>query len=250
MQKSLDRLSVDLQKQGITLVVVIVPNKSTIYSQYMPNEIPVIGREGDIDDFLQYLRMSGKTTIIDLRETLSEQSRNQQLYYKTDTHWNDLGTYYAYLQIMKILSGRYPTLHPHPLSDFNRLDLGNSTRDLVRIIGVSGHAEENWMFVPKFEVHLKASSEDVPTGVMPIRAVINSDRSLPSLLVFHDSFYVTLARFMEPHFSRIRTIPYRVNDDTWTLKWIQQEQPNIVMIEFVERYLQYSVPSLLKTITP
>ena len=45
LQVGLDRLNMELSKNGITLLVVIPPNKSTIYSQYMPEQIPVIGQK-------------------------------------------------------------------------------------------------------------------------------------------------------------------------------------------------------------
>jgi alginate O-acetyltransferase complex protein AlgJ len=245
LQERLDQLSLDLEGEGITLFVVVVPNKSTVYPQYMPDEIPVLGQKREIDEFVRVLKGSGKTHVIDLRKALEQASQIQPVYYKTDTHWNDMGAYCSYVEIMNSLSSLNPTLQPRALSEFTYVQTKSSTRDLVRVIGLTNYTEANWMLVPKYVVHLRETKEKLPNEDLYIRTVTNSDSSLPHLLILHDSFYGTLARFIEPHFSRTKTIPYSEKNATWTLDWIEQEHPDIVIIEFVERYLDDSLPALL-----
>lgn len=244
LQKNLDQLKKDLRKQGITLLVVIPPNKSTIYSQYMPEQIAVVGEKSRLDQFLEYMKLYGDTFILDLRPVLLDASRAQDVYNKTDTHWNDVGAYYGYMEIMRRLALDYPQLTPHPISDFNYTHAGDSVRDLSSVMGLSNYLEENWVLIPDFDVQLNEEKIALPDGLRYIRSVTNTDKQLPKLLVFHDLFYGQLAHFIEPHFSVVKTIPFASTEGIWSLDWIQQEKPDIVIIEIVERSIDNTLPML------
>lgn len=245
LQKNLDRLNMDLRKKSITLLVVIPPNKSTIYPQNMPAQIPVIGNPSRLDQLLEYMKLHGDTTILDLRPTLFEASRSQDVYYKTDTHWNDVGAYYAYVEIMRTLALHYPLLTPHPISDFKYTYTGDSIRDLPSLMGLSSYAEENWVLVPNFDIQLEEAKIVLPDE-RNIRTIINANKQLPNLLVFSDSYYGSLSHFIEPHFSRVKTIPFSNEDGVWSLDWIRREDPDIVVIELVERYFDIGLQILLR----
>jgi hypothetical protein len=245
LQKNLDQLSMELKQKGITLLVVIPPNKTTIYSQDMPVQIPVIGSTSRLDQFVQHMKLNGRTSILDLRPVLLDASHSQQVYYRTDTHWNDLGAYYGYAATLNALSSDYPQIKPHGRSDFRYIYAGNSTHELPLLMGLSSYLEADWVMVPDFEVHLDESKIALPDGRY-IRTVTNVEKQLPELLVFGDSFYGALAHFVEPHFSRVKTIPFTYEDGIWSLDWIQHENPDVVIIEVVERYIDVTLPKLFE----
>lgn len=244
LQQELSLLSADLEKKGITLLVVIPPNKSTVYSRYMPEEIPVIGETPRLDQFIEFMNLYGGVSIVDLRQTLRSASLSQDVYFKTDTHWNDMGAYYGYVEIMHALSSDYPVLKPRSLSDFEYKKAGDSIRDIPLLMGLLDYKETGWALIPKFEVELKETSVVLPDGTRRIRTVTNIDKQLPELLVFGDSFYGRLAHFVEPHFSRVVTVPFTGAEGIWSLDWIQRENPDIVIIEVVERYIDVTLPML------
>jgi len=245
LQKELDRLNSDLEKKGATLLVVIPPNKSTIYSQYMPVEIPVLGRKSQLDQFIEYMNLHGDTFILDLRKTLMDGSRFQPLYYKTDTHWNDIGAYYGYKEIMHVLALKYSSLRPHPITDYKYVVKPDSVRDIPLLLGLSNYKEEDRAMVPNFKIQLEEVKKALPDGRY-IRTITNVDKQLPRLLVFGDSFYSSLSQFIEPHFSRVETIPFTYENGVWSLDWIQRENPDIVIIEIVERYIDVTLPMLFE----
>jgi len=244
LQQELSWLSADLEKKGITLLVVIPPNKSTVYSRYMPEEIPVIGEKPRLDQFIEFMNLYGGVSIIDLRQTLRSASLSQDVYYKTDTHWNDMGAYYGYVEILGALSSDYPNLEPRLLSDFEYKKAGESTRDIPLLMGLMNYKEEGWALIPKFEVQLNETSVVSPNGTRHIRTITNIDKQLPELMVFGDSFYGALAHFVEPHFSKVTAIPFTGAEGIWSLDWIQRENPDIVIIEVVERYIDVTLPML------
>jgi hypothetical protein len=68
----------------------------------------------------------------------------------------------------------------------------------------------------------------------------------PKLLVFHDSSYASLAKFMLPHFSSIWSVDLGSGTGSWNAGWVEQADPDIVMIQLVERYLDTLLPALLE----
>jgi len=245
LQRNLHQLNMQLRQKGITLLVVIPPNKSTVYSQFMPEQIPVIGQKSSLDQFVEYMKLNGDAFVLDLRQTLLDASGSREVYYKTDTHWNDVGAYYGYAAIMQTLAVDYPELVPHPLSDFEYTHVADSVHELPLLMGLSSYKEANFDLFPNFEVQLKAEEISLPDGRY-IRTVTNTDQQLPKLLVFGDSFYGPLAHFIEPHFSRVKTIPFTYKSGVWSLDWIAQENPDIVIIEIVERYIDVTLPRLFE----
>ncbi|MBI5295794.1 MAG: hypothetical protein HY869_09985 [Chloroflexi bacterium] len=250
IQKALDQLSSELEKQGKTLLVVIAPNKSTIYAQYMPAEIPVLGERSRLDQFTGYMQEHGSTRVIDLRQDLISASREHDVYYKVDTHWNDMGAYYAYREILDALSSRDPRLHSHPLSDFDYTMMQyNINPDLPRALGLPVFAEPRWKLTPRFPVQeLTVVGRITVSSNRELLTLEGTDKNLPSLLVYHDSFYAAyggLSHLLEPNFRRIITVPFVAEPAIWSLDWIQKEGPDIVIIEVVERYLNLTLPKLL-----
>jgi alginate O-acetyltransferase complex protein AlgJ len=243
IQQTLDNLNRDLAKQGIILVVVIPPNKESVYPQYMPGEIPILRDKSRLDQFMEYMQSHAETRIIDLEPVMKEASTSQQVYFRTDSHWNQYGAYLAYQKILSVLSEEYPALHVHPLSDYQIALGGKTMRDLANIIGVPGIQEMDWVFSPKFSI--QAQAIDIPVEAGDVRMVSTEDRTLPSAVIFHDSFFVSLSHFFEPHFSKMTSVPF-ANQNIWKLSWIKQQNPDIVIIELVERYL-WHLPDLLAT---
>ncbi len=244
LQRGLDRLNAELKDKGIHLLVVIPPSKSTIYPQYMPDGIPVTGQSSRLDQFLTYMRDNGKTPILDLRPALLAASRNQQVYFKTDTHWNDNGVFVAYQAIMQTLVTTNPALVPHDLSAYDYVYAGDFVRDLPPLMGLPDYKEATSVLVPKEERQMKITSISMPDG-RSIRLAENEDAQLPRLLVFGDSFYESLAPFVEQHFSHTTYIPFTYDSDTWSLNWIDKEQPEYVIIEITERHIELCLLRLL-----
>lgn len=246
LQQALDRLNAELTGQGKTLLVVVAPNKSSIYSQFMPAQIPVLGETSRLDQFLNYMRQHGQTRVLDLRPTLIEASQSGDVYYKVDTHWNDMGAYYAYRGILNALSD--PRLQPHPLSDYDIVPQHDlKVPDLPMVLGVPQYEEVHQALVLKKPVQVtEISAIPLPNDRQVL--ITTSSDGLPSLLIYHDSFYITydsLSHLMQPHFSRLTAIPFVLKPGIWSLDWIQKENPDIVVIEVVERYLDTTLPRLL-----
>jgi alginate O-acetyltransferase complex protein AlgJ len=240
-QNRFDKLFDQLLQKGIALIVVIAPDKSTIYSEYMPNQIvKEASSQSRLDQFVDYMHKFGKTPIIDLRSELIMARKTEQVFYKTNTHWTPFGEYIAYKKILSQLSHQFPEIVAHPLSDYYEVHAGLIIHDIPRILGTPSIKEDYWTLQPKFETGTNTREIPLSDGTS-IRFSRNQKRNLPSILIYHDSFLVGVVPFLEPHFGQITSIPNTPVAGIWNLNWVDQVHPDIVIIEFAERYLNYNL---------
>lgn len=96
MQKAKDFYA----KRGIDYVIAVVPNKEGLYSEYMPLRMQKsrVSDESRTDRAIAYAQKHTNVAIINWRDALSKAKTEipHALYYKKDTHWNNLGAYVAY----------------------------------------------------------------------------------------------------------------------------------------------------------
>jgi alginate O-acetyltransferase complex protein AlgJ len=234
----LNKIDDQTREYGGELIVVVAPDKSTIYPQYMPDEIVIIGQASNLDRLIEYVNKNSDVQMLDLRPVLSEASRSEEIYYKTDTHWNCLGGFYASNEILSKISASYPDIQPHTLNDFT-FSTTSMVMDIPNMMGWD--IEEKMVYLkPRFETDLSiVQANDLHPKNQPLEIKINSRKDLPELMVFHDSFYACLGPFIEPNFSRTISTHFKDAELPDYLDMISSEQPDIVIIEFVERYMDF-----------
>jgi alginate O-acetyltransferase complex protein AlgJ len=241
--KRLLQLMVQLQEKtnqnGGHFLLIIPPDKSSAYSQYMPSEVPVIGQDSNVDRFLAYAKKNSKLEVLDLRPALIRASQTTQVYYKTDTHWNCQGAYAAYQEILSRLAEVDVQLPAHSLEAYE-LVAQDSVMDVPTLAGLNIH-EDKMDAIAKFDVPISiAPLLGMENAVPSLEAVVNSEMGLPNLVIFHDSFYkACLHKFIEPSFGRVASIPYRNAHMADYLGIIETEKPNVVIVEIVERFMDY-----------
>ena len=242
IQDALDELTARLQEQGTTLLVVIPPNKNTIYPERVPAAIRLVGDQSKLDQLLTYMRTHGDTQILDLRPALLAVKEERQAYYATDTHWNDYGAYAAYGAILDALAPTFPSLVPHPASDFEVVVRSPETLDLAENIGTGMLTESQIQFVPQFD--LQTNYRILTVGGRRIQFSHNPNAFLPSAIIYHDSFFFRVNPLLGEHFRDGMFIQNYMGGGLWTLDWVDERRPDIVIIEFAERYL-HDLPLLI-----
>jgi len=235
-QQHLDSLSARYAAQGITLLVIIAPSKNTIYPDRVPEQIPVIGSESRLDQIISYLHANGQNQLIDLRSTLIAAKADHDVYYATDSHWNDYGVYIAYSAILSELNKNYPNLVARPESDFEVTVRSPEPLDLSTIIGATWLPESKIQFVPQFD--LRATYKNINVGGRRLMFSYNPDVSLPKLILYYDSFFFRVIPFLGEHFHNGFYIQNYTGGGLWNLSWVDEQKPDVVIIEFSERYIR------------
>jgi alginate O-acetyltransferase complex protein AlgJ len=228
-----------LKQRGIAYLFVIVPNKSTIYPEYMPAAIRRLHRQSRMDQLLEALQEEGGFPTIDLRETLLVAKRSQRIYHKTDSHWNELGAYFAYQKVMEKLAKDFPDLKVAALNEFSieRRDRMGGDLALMLALQKKVFREQIITLKPlapspaitvregkKLAGFVRESISECPSG------------TLPTALMVHDSFIHQLRPLLNPHFKRIIYIwDARLN---FYPDIVRRENPKIVIEEMTERKLE------------
>jgi hypothetical protein len=234
-QQNLDALAARYAERGITLLVIVPPNKNTIYPERVPAQIPVIGNESKLDQVVDYLQAHGNEQIIDLRPALLAAKSEHQVYYATDTHWNDYGIYIAYSALMTELHKTYPNLTAHPVTDFKIVKRPAEQLDLSKNMGITLLPESKIQFVHRFDLH--TSYKNVNLGQRKLMFSYNPDASLPNIVMYYDSFFFSVIPLLGEHFHNGYYIQNYSGGGLWNLSWVDEQHPDVVIIEFAERYL-------------
>jgi alginate O-acetyltransferase complex protein AlgJ len=221
-----------LADRGIRYLVVVAPNKETIYPEFMPPALRPVRSETRLDQLLKELSAHSSVEVVDLRRALRRAKETQRVYHQTDTHWNDAGATVAYGEILARLHPWFPQLNAEPLpgSPSVRTTTGG---DLARILALEDRfAEDRIDFVPSLPRRAHRVGEN-PGGSDDIVVLECSTCSGPRVVMNQDSFNTNLAPLLAEHFSRI----VLVDGTRLDRALIEKEKPAVVIQEFVERAL-------------
>jgi len=233
IKKHLLALDTTLSAKGVQFIVVLVPNKHTIYPEFLPDSVLERKSSQTRADQLAEAFSSTSLTYIDLRQPLlsAKVSFSYPIYYKTDTHWNQLGAFVGYQAIMTEVVKDYPnasipTLDTYSLECTNDFIKG----DLSIMLNAEG-------ILPDSKIVLQNTPPMIATELQNSNAgktirMTTENSSLPSVIVFGDSFMTALRPVLADGFSTslFQRQP-RVSMDI-----ITNENPDVVIFEVVERY--------------
>lgn len=220
-----------LAERGIRYVIVVAPNKETIYPEFMPPALRPVRQESRLDQLLADLRLRSSVDVIDLRPALKNAKLSQRVYHKTDTHWNDAGALVASREILTWLKRWFPEISDEPSSGSLEVR-AKPGGDLARMLALEDRfPEESIAWVPAV---VQAHAVSNGAGQLPDVEVKECDGcNGPTVVMNHDSFNVNLAPFLTPKFSRT----VLVEGTRLNLPLIEREKPALVIQEFVERAL-------------
>lgn len=224
-----------LTERNATLLVVIAPNKPTIYPDKMPVGIEKLSEISRLDRLVGHLQQNLPGVLLDLRPALADGRKVGEVYYKTDTHWNDYGVFLAYQAILGELAKTRLELVPYALEMFEFQETGPVTWDLAFNTGSVTLKESPLVIVPHFQN--PAGYRELQVGSRRVLMAWTANPQLPRLLMYHDSFGPRLFGLLGMHFSESVSVPHYSGRPVWSLSWIDQYSPDVVIIEFAERYL-------------
>lgn len=235
IQRGLTNLNRELESNKQILLLVIVPNKSTIYPESVPFEIQKVDERSRMDRLSAFLKKHGPPVFLDLRPVLKRVGQERQIYYKTDTHWNSDGAFVAYQAIIGKLQKDFPELKAKPRHQFKEVWSDPVMLDLAYNIGSDRLREPRLELIPTFATRMGV--RQLPIGDRQVTMTWTNDESFPRLVMYHDSFGFPLIPLLGMHFRESVFIPHYSGSAAWQLNWIRQEAPDVVIIEFAERYL-------------
>ncbi len=177
--------------RGARVYIAIVPDKNSVYPQYMPDRYPHRADGGNLP-LLRQACEALPLTWIDLATPLTEAAEGDRLvYYKTDTHWNALG---AAIAAQAVLEATGAPACGYAAAE----DAGFSDGDLAQLMGLSGALKE-------------IAPQVAPEHPLPEADYSQREFTLPGngegrLTVFRDSFGIALGPWLTDAYERCEMI--------------------------------------------
>jgi len=241
-----------LAERGIRYLIVVAPNKHTVYPEFLPPQYNKVSPISRTDQIVNALTGAG-VDVLDLRPIMDKVKRQALAYYRTDTHWTTFGAFAGYVAIMKRLDKWFPQFEPEIRGDFDISITPDLSGGLASMLALGDFFPESRVtFTPRFTRKAVATTEARPTPpyFQPTVIMDTHDPSKPSVVIFRDSFAHELVPFLSEHFDKsIYLWPYPATSRDirfFDKKLIEKEKPALVIDEFVERYFTEFPPTAQK----
>ena len=236
--KELQRRSEWLASQGIAYVVAVVPDKFTIYPDYLPPWVARSGAPSPYDRVRDALERDGRVNFVDLRPALLDAKARERVYFKTDSHWNFNGAIVGYDAIMravqKQLGSKLAEIVPAKRPPYTA-GVDYYSGDLLQMLGMPSRIREDDVApLGKVFADTTRCGRRTDKGEFPGFEFYVCDKpGLPRAVMLRDSMAIPLIPLMSENFSRIVYVSSRAFDRELILR----EKPDIVIEELVERTL-------------
>lgn len=216
-----------LAQHGIRYVFTVLPRKETVYPEFAPESFQPRD-PSRFDQLVEYMKRNSDVQIVDSRPGLLRAKAGNQVYLKTDTHWNYYGGLSGYQSLMRA-TGLAPEDEIAKVSECE-ISSRRVTGDLVRLLGLVGYMSEDMPVLnvraPKFR-SLENAIVPVIDNPRSMTLTENENEKLPRLVVFGDSAVGGLLPFLPKNFSRVVVLNQMFATIDPAL--VESERPNIVI---------------------
>lgn len=226
-----------LADQGIEYVFMVVPDKHSVYPEFLPYNHRHYGTAPNLDLLIDHLKQKSTVQVLDIRPQLRAAKSSAPVYYRTDTHWNRFGAAVASEVLLRRLSLRIPSIAPQPIAALKIKTSPTKGRDMAAMLLL-----QNLMTDVEVEPGMPVGTaqlvidEEAAANDLLISVSTNSKKGLAKAVVFHDSFFNLMKPYFTEHFSRVVMVGGK-NLDRFEPDIIARERPQVVVEEIVERYL-------------
>jgi hypothetical protein len=239
-----------LEQRGISYLLVVAPNKQSIYPEFLPRQIQ---RQRSprtlLDDLIRAMPETTEMPVLDLRETLRAAKQQGPIYFQTDTHWNDVGAEVAAQAIVTRLRPKLPSIPVLDADLFATEQVQYSGDIAAMALLAKDFSEDAPRLIPRRSLPI-AYGDGQPVfragvgmnGVVghfspgstgEILTIEQPAPSLPRAIIFGDSFSLALAPLLSPYFQRLLVVK-----GAFDQALVDSERPQVVIHETVERHLE------------
>lgn len=240
-----EQRNADLARAGIRYLLVVAPNKQSVYPEFLPPHATKVRPHTRLDQIVGHLRGHTTVDLLDLRDPLRRHKGERRLYKKQDTHWNQYGGFRAYQAIIRRLQRTFPGMHVLEDEDVHFYTRQADPGDLAGMLGLSDVYTEDASYVhikkpraaldPTLNAYLRQFNARYPVRHTYPFAARSPTRTVRAV-VFRDSFMTALINPMNESFRQVVYFYQRFSAEM--LDHVRVEmKPDVVIEEIVERYL-------------
>lgn len=234
-----------LAARSVPLLIVVVPNKERVYHEYLPRSAGALAPVTRLAQIERRLAERKSTLqLLDLTDALVAAKDDGQIYARRDTHWSGLGAFVGYLEIMRRLQPLLPQLDPLRPEQMDAVAITYPAHDLdlVRMLGLGFAGAGETLDYPLFHgtPAWTTTREDSSVDARRRLRLTSTRTQAPSAVWFHDSFSDSLAVYLNSTFSTVTM--EEQSGFHFDRALIEQARPDVVVYEFVERFLSIEPP--------
>lgn len=212
MAANLTQMRDYFEERGIDFFITALPNKEVVYEENMPDTIARVNEVSRSEQVAEYMWANTDLKYIYPKQQLLEAKEDYQIYYETDTHWNQIG---AFIGMQEIFKEAYGT-HAEADSVSFRVDSETFAGDLATIAGVTADYSNDTVYVFEAESADEAQYRD------------------EVCFVVGDSFSGFLSTIAKGYYKEVHWI-YATD---FTMDMVEELQPDVIIWETVERYME------------
>ncbi len=208
-----------VEGQGGEFYLMIVPNKNTLYGEYMPYYYRA-GESSNLEKLTPLMKEAG-IHYVDL--LTSFESEEETLYFQRDSHWNNEGALLAYRTLMDEVGKRHETYLNVPR--FSKEDHVGDIEEMMYPSAVK--PEEEIYFDKEWGYRYQNEVEDN----MDSWIETENPHKEGTFLMYRDSFGEAILPFLADEYGKAyfsRLVPYNLNQ-------VLTYGPGTVVVEKVER---------------
>ena len=225
----------ELKKKNIDFILLICPDKQLVYPEYVPNYIKGKLPNNGTEIFVEYIKDNTDIKVVYPKEELLKYKDKYQLYYKYDAHWNTLGAYIEYTQLMKSFGIYIDNIDNVDIKDFDgnqSYNLGvyqyNDMAYLLSLNSLKYYNDDKTYIISNYiiknyETNYYISSENFSFNS-------KSYKSKDNIMIIRDSFGLNMIDYIATGFRQSKFIHL----DTFKNENITECKPDIVVFQLVE----------------
>lgn len=263
--KKLKDLQSWYENKGIKFIIVIAPNKHSIYKEKLPNWMNYDGKT-ITDDIIEAANKEN-INLLDLRSILISQKDNENLLYnKQGSHWNTKGSAIGFEATMNKLSSIYNINISRPLYEFTDYKTNNDSmwlflkiKDLLKDVDYDNEYKLKIYDEIMCHGNINLDNNKMEKCINENNPIINIDGGPKyvlnpnplnnyNILMLCDSFSTSNSQLFNASFKTVWKWHSGHINGLKLASFIEENKPNIVIYQIVERGLfSHDMVKKLKT---
>jgi hypothetical protein len=231
MAESLRDVKAYLENKGIPLVVMFCADKESVYPEFYPKSIKRGSEPIQLDIITNYLQENTNVDIFNIKQALVAEKDVYLLYNVSSgdlTHYNQIGAFFAYRELMKHITKYFPQIVPYETDD---IEISYDEKEIPSVTLKSGFTYKR--LDPSFFDNVNVDE----TFALGNHAYENMNSNSPVILFLCDSYAEEqfIGKYFAQQFSKAIFIHY--SNAVGIQEFVNLFKPDIVVFESAEREL-------------
>ena len=223
----------ELTKLNIDFFLMIAPYKEEIYYEYLPYYLKNTTEKTYIDEFIEYITNNTNIKIIYPKKLLLNYKNKYQLYYKYDNHWNALGAYIGFKELInKIYKTNYLIDDIKVITnnyEYRKESLFyNNMASMVRLSDIDYYKDDYIYNIDKYSYH-----NPILTYSNTISNYNNDYIFSNSICLIRDSYGAEIFDYIASSFKE----SYFIHIDNFTKEYLLDKNIDILIFETISPFL-------------